>query len=180
MFATHLNRLWVLFLAIGTIGLAEQTDPHPQSISGLLKSPAHLDLLKLPARVSACILTLPNHNTVAVKKLMLSGEAKYEEGAYVEVSLEIQETLKKTLLDDQSYRWNVATGCIPLFQARVRFYSGDHYLDADLCLRCSIVAFSGNGKLLGYGIWDSDKVGTGFIDSMRKLFPSEPAFAAKK
>jgi hypothetical protein len=180
MFATRLNWLLVLFLAVGTIGLAEQNTPDPSSISDLFGSPAHLDLLKHPERVSACILTLPDHNTVAVKRLMLSGEAKYEAGADVEVSPEIKEALKKTLLDDRIYRWNVATSCVPLFQARVRFYSGDHYLDADFCFRCSVIAFYVDGKFLGHGLWAPDKVGTVFIDSMRKIFPKEPGFAVKK
>jgi hypothetical protein len=177
MFLFLRRQALLLILASGMLALPCLAEQDAVSVEGLFKTPANITLVKKSAQVDACILTLPKPSTPESKESMLRGDAKYVEGEYVEVPAKLCERLRESLLNNHTYKWGVATSCVPLYQARVRFREGDHVLTVDFCFRCKILQLSLNNKFIGNGLFGWDEANASdFLDVMRELFPKEPAF----
>lgn len=96
----------------------------------------------------------------------------YKESSKAEVVVSKVAGVFKALLDPKMKEpLDGAKGCVPQFGVRIDYISSGRKITANLCLRCSIIAFSENGKVIGGGAFDA--VNKTLRSEVKKLFPND-------
>lgn len=104
----------------------------------LFRTEENLAIVTQPERVEACILYAKNR--------WLNRGRKYKEGKYLPVAATDAVTLSTVFTAESTYRWDVRKACMPVWNARVKFYRGGQCISADLCFGCDILVLYRNGK----------------------------------
>jgi hypothetical protein len=89
--------------------------------------------------------------------------------------------LSAVLLDDKSFRWNVAKACT--FEPAVvfRVYSGEAYVDVALCFGCEevmVMVPPADGRPAHRNVEDFDHVRTALVRLTKEAVPNDPFIAA--
>lgn len=97
---------------------------------------------------------------------------KYEmRGDPVEVSKSQAEALRNLLLDHDSYKWDVAKSCLPIYGVRVQFLEGDRAVDVLFCFECNVLAVFRNGRFVAGE--DFDPIRGPLLEIVKPLFPDD-------
>jgi hypothetical protein len=96
----------------------------------------------------------------------------------VAVPPEIVGDLRATLLDSRMYDWQSSKGCVPRYDARVRFSDPAGTVDVLICFTCEQLAVFREDRLVGIG--NSDPMRAILLDAVAKLFPDDAAIQAIK
>jgi hypothetical protein len=134
-------------------------------IAQFFKTPENLQIVSMPERVGICIL----RPDIAPGEKTLS--AKYLEGPYKSVSPETAKILSSLLSSESAYIWDGAKGCMPQYNARVRFHKDGHIITADLYFGCKILELSRDGK--SFAGEDFDPINSQLFGIVRELFPDD-------
>lgn len=126
---------------------------------------ARLSVVDRATKVEACILRMeaPSNGQDLNQRTLV-------EGPYKTLPEEIRTFIAWKLLDDRSYAWNINVGCLPIYNARVRFTEGDRTVSIDFCFSCSITRVLEQGKEIGGGLfrfgndWVFQAIATQFSD----------------
>jgi len=138
--------------------------PDDGRVADLYGGEANLAVVARPDRVTASRLeraeplgTIPAEDAVKVGP--------------VPVPEELARSISKALASGDSYLWDVAKGCIPSYEVRLRFERGDERIDVYLCLNCKVLAIrKGNQELGGE---DFDPIFPLLLKAAQQLFPDD-------
>ncbi len=172
-----MRSLFVSVILLLSAQLLARNDP--TTVSELFLSPQFIEIIEDPDTIEACMLKIKD----PMRKYIFWGpkdltKRKYVEGDFVSVPDEIASNLKKNLLSEESYRWGIRVGCVPIFQSRLRFNRGDEEVEIDFCFLCSIMNIRRKEEYVSGSVFDMDR--TGFLDQMIALFPEEEKFIKVK
>lgn len=99
---------------------------------------------------------------------------KYEmQGEPAEVSASQAKALQDLLLDHDSYKWNVAKSCLPIYGVRAQFLKGDQAVDVLFCFECNVLAVFRNGRFVAGE--DFDPIRGPLLEIVKPLFPDDEA-----
>ena len=139
----------LICLIICLLSVSMRAD-YPQSVSGLFKDNARLDMLYHPDRVEICMwYPKPSSNKVEPG---CSLEA-YNAGKYVLLPSDVATLITWKLTTDANYTWNESVDGERVLHARVRYSKGGHVLTADFNFSCSIAVFSYDEEIFSSGLF---------------------------
>lgn len=92
-------------------------------------------------------------------------------GKPVELSTSQAQSLRNLLLDHDSYEWDVAKGCMPIYGVRVQFLEEDQSVDVMFCFECDILTIFRNGKITTGE--DFDTIRGRLLEIIKPLFPDD-------
>ena len=96
----------------------------------------------------------------------------------VEVDDDVAIQASKLLLDVDSYLWDAAKGCEPIFGVRLNFVQGDESTDVLFCFECDILTVYHQGKPIGGE--DFDKIRPKLVEIVKKIFADDQAIQRLK
>lgn len=142
-------------------------DARPRSVAELFRSSENIALVASPELVEAWILY--------PRPLSASEDARnrpYDESEHRPLSGEVARRLSSILTADSTYTWDSgAKACMPIWNARLKFRRGAHYVEADLCFGCDLVQLSRDGVV--FAVRDFDHVSSELFGIIRSLFPKD-------
>ncbi len=86
--------------------------------------------------------------------------------------------LRAVLLDESTYGWDYAKGCIPDYGVRIQFQHKTDNVDILLCFECDILLVYHNGKVVGGEDFDDGRAQ--FVAIVKTLFPDDQAIQSLK
>ena len=124
-------------------------------------------------KIEACILNIEDPSKGADL-----GRRRFVEGRYKTLPEEVRALIVWKLLDQRSYTWDSVPACIPVYNARVRFVTGDRTVDVDFCFGCSQIRVLERGAVVGGGYFEpgSDWV----FRALATQFPTDAVIHAVK
>ena len=95
----------------------------------------------------------------------------YTESAPAIIKPEHARDVKKILLVDESYLWDMGRGCLPVYNARLRFQKKNRSVVADICFFCATVRFSFQEEPESHGLLIRHPVA--ILDILEDYFPRD-------
>ncbi|MGC1272412.1 MAG: hypothetical protein WBC44_01800 [Planctomycetaceae bacterium] len=89
----------------------------------------------------------------------------------VTVPKESAKNVARSLLSYDSYEWDSAKGCLPIYGVRLSFARGDDRVDVLLCFQCDVLLVYRNGKITGGE--DFDAIRPVLVRTVKPLFPDD-------
>ena len=117
--------------------------------SDVFHGAGRLGVVDAATKVEACILSINDPSKGADLR-----QRTFVEGPYKILPEEIRTLITWKLLDHRSYTWDAVPACIPTYNARVRFTSGNRVVTVDFCFGCSIIRVLEDGKTVGGGFFE--------------------------
>jgi hypothetical protein len=97
---------------------------------------------------------------------------KYEmRGQPVELSTSQAKALRSLLLHHDSYEWDVAKECLPVYGVRVQFLKRDESVDVLFCFECDVLGVFRDGKSVAGE--DFDPIRGKLLEIIKPLFPKD-------
>ena len=96
----------------------------------------------------------------------------------VDVGDELAMQAAALLLDPDSYLWDAAKGCEPVYGVRLEFVQGETTVDVAFCFDCDILSVYTQGKAVGGE--DFDNIRPQLVGIMQKIFPKDEAIQSLK
>ena len=96
----------------------------------------------------------------------------------IDVSDELAQQTSKLLLDPDSYRFNAAKGCEPIYGVRLSFAKDDQVTDVFFCFDCDILSVYFQGKPVGGE--DFDDIRPQLVKIVKQVFPDDEAIQGLK
>jgi hypothetical protein len=160
-----MKRILLLFAALVFASVMRASEA-PTNVVDLFRSPENLAIVAQPERVEAYVLR--------PRQLWLTRDERkrrYKEGPTAVVPTDAAATLSTKLTADTTYVWDKAKACMPIWNARLKFYRGSHSISADFCFGCDMVAFFRNGQ--GFSGGNFDHGSDAIFEVIRSLFPQD-------
>ncbi|MES2695199.1 MAG: hypothetical protein V4773_17120 [Verrucomicrobiota bacterium] len=156
-----------MILLLGAV-LCLTTGAHkaPSNVAELFVTAENLHIVRQPDKVDACVLRY-----IAPPKGGSMQEERYEETDFLVVPTDVVSALQTALLKETTYGWDSVKLCWPRYHTRLRFHRSGKIVAIDFCFSCDILLIKRDGEPIS-GEDFRDPV---FIESMRKLFPEDPA-----
>jgi hypothetical protein len=164
-FDPKMNKLLLMTMVAVCFSMVRAVESS-EHIAAMLSSPENVAIVANPERIEACILY--RRSLLFTKD---ESKRKYREGWSENVLKESARVLAATLVNEQSYIWDTKKFCMPVWNARLKFYRDGRCLSADFCFGCDIVVFSRDGNRIGDGSFDrsSDAI----FAVIRSMFPDD-------
>lgn len=135
----------ILFIACSLIALPLRSE-HALVSREVFRDAARMAVVDAALEVEACILRVQDPSKGADL-----AQRVFVEGPYKQLPEEIRILIIWKLLDDLSYTWDAVPACVPTYNARVRFTSGNRVVAADFCFGCSLIRILEGGEVVGGG-----------------------------
>lgn len=129
-------------------------------------SQENLNAVKRAAKVTACRLTTVSPDADVTETL-----ASYKEGKWLALSPSQAERFRDVLSAPGTYDFDYASSCEPVFAVRVRFEDEGKTIDTHLCLKCSQIAVTRDGQIVGAEEFRGGK--RKLIALCKELFPDD-------
>jgi hypothetical protein len=100
-----------------------------------------------------------------------TGEYEYEAGPFLPLTAEQSTHFLKRLQSPNSYEFDVAKACIPIYGVRLQCEAPEGAVDVDLCFSCNILAVRRDGKIVGGE--DFDPIRPNLVQLCKQLFPDD-------
>jgi hypothetical protein len=141
-------------------------DDRPATVEALFRTADNLAAVSSPERVEICIL-YPKDPWFS-RNL---NKRKYREGKSEPMPTAQAQLLSAKLTDAKTYGWDYVKPCMPVWNARVKFFRGGHYVSADFCFGCEIVMLGRDGQ--PFGGEDFDGARAEIFEVVRSIFPQD-------
>ncbi len=86
--------------------------------------------------------------------------------------------LRAVLLDESTYGWEYAKGCIPDYGVRIQFQHDSDEVDVLLCFECNILLVYHNGKAVGGEDFDDGR--PQLVEIAKAVFPDDEVIQSLK
>ena len=96
----------------------------------------------------------------------------------IDVDDAVARETSQLLVDVDSYLWDTAKGCEPIFGVRLEFTQGDKTADVFLCFECDILSVYYQGKPVGGE--DFDRIQPQLVGIVKQIFPDDETIQSLK
>lgn len=157
----------VLIAAIGTLYVATIGRP---PISRLFGGGRNVATIREATRVEAYRLEAPSGREVSADDV---SPLEYEVTSVpAVVPAKRAKKLAQALLSPQTYEWETAKACVPIYGVKISFFKGVERVDVFFCFACDILTVT-SGDFV-FGVEDFDHSRLLFVRTVKELFPDAP------
>lgn len=127
----------------------------------------NLNAVKNATKVAACRITTESPDADFTESTL----ASYKEGKWIALSPSQAKRFREVLLAPGTYEFDYVSSCTPVFAVRVRFEDERRAIDTNLCLKCSQIAVTRDGQILGAEEFPGGK--RKLVALCKELFPDD-------
>ena len=88
------------------------------------------------------------------------------------VPAERAKKLAQALLSPQTYEWEAAKACVPIYGVKISFFKGSERVDVFFCFACDVLAVASGDSVFGAEDFDHSRLL--FVQIVKELFPDDP------
>jgi hypothetical protein len=137
-----------------------------ESVAEMFGGKYSLQTVQHPTRVEACCLG-PLPQGISWQEASL-GDYPVTSGPF-EVVKTIAEPASEALLSPDTYGWDFAKDCAPVYGVRLSFLRGSERIDVLFCFECDVLLVGRNGRVTGGEDFDFGR--SVFVRAVKAIFP---------